>query len=33
MKNKELADITGEYITVQTDHKFSTLEFYESIKE
>lgn len=32
-KAKELAEITGRYITVQTDHKFSTLEFYESIKE
>ncbi len=30
---KILADITGKYITVQTDHRFSTLEFYESIKE
>lgn len=30
---KILADITGEYITVQTDHRFSTLEFYNSIKE
>ena len=32
-KAKELSNITGEYITVQTDHKFSTLEFYESVKE
>lgn len=32
-KADELSKITGEYITVQTDHKFSTLEFYESIKE
>lgn len=32
-KAKELSEITGEYITVQTDHKFSTLEFYNSIKE
>ncbi len=30
---KILADITGKYITVQTDHRFSTLTFYESIKE
>lgn len=30
---KMLADITGKYITVQTDHKFSTLNFYESVKE
>lgn len=30
---KLLSQITGEYITVQTDHKFSTLQFYESIKE
>ena len=32
-KAKILSDITGKYITVQTDHKFSTLEFYETIKE
>lgn len=32
-KAKILADITGKYITVQTDHRFSTLDFYESIKE
>jgi DNA repair protein RecO (recombination protein O) len=32
-KAKILSDITGKYITVQTDHKFSTLAFYESIKE
>ena len=32
-KAKELAEITGRYITIQTDHKFSTLDFYESIKE
>ncbi len=32
-KAKILADITGQYITVQTDHRFSTLEFYNSIKE
>lgn len=32
-KAKELSEITGEYITVQTDHKFSTLQFYNSIKE
>ena len=30
---KILSDITGKYITVQTDHRFSTLSFYESIKE
>ncbi len=32
-KAKQLADITGRYITMQTDHRFHTLEFYESIKE
>lgn len=32
-KAEILSDITGKYITVQTDHKFSTLEFYETIKE
>ena len=32
-KAKQLSEITGEYITVQTDHKFKTLEFYNSIKE
>jgi DNA repair protein RecO (recombination protein O) len=32
-KAKILSDITGAYISVQTDHKFSTLEFYNSIKE
>ncbi len=32
-KAKQLADITGQYITTQTDHRFHTLEFYESIKE
>ena len=32
-KAKKLADITGRYITVQTDHRFSTLDFYESVKE
>lgn len=32
-KAKILSDITGQYITVQTDHRFSTLEFYNSIKE
>ncbi len=30
---KILSDITGKYITVQTDHRFTTLAFYESIKE
>lgn len=30
---KILSEITGKYITVQTDHRFSTLEFYNSIKE
>lgn len=30
---KLLSDITGKYITVQTEHKFSTLEFFNSIKE
>lgn len=28
-----LSELTGQYITVQTDHRFSTLEFYNSIKE
>ncbi len=32
-KARELSEITGLYITVQTEHKFSTLEFYNSIKE
>ncbi len=32
-KAKELSEITGEYITKQIDHSFSTLEFYNSIKE
>ncbi len=32
-KAKLLSEITGEYITVQTDHKFTTLDFYNSIKE
>lgn len=32
-KAKELADITGEYITVQSEHRFLTLDFYNSIKE
>jgi len=32
-KARELEEITGEYITMQTDHRFSTLEFYNSIKE
>ena len=32
-KAKELSEITSEYITMQTDHRFSTLEFYNSIKE
>ncbi len=30
---KQLAEITGEYITRQTDHRFHTLDFYNSIKE
>ncbi len=30
---ERLSDITGEYITLQTDHRFKTLEFYNSIKE
>lgn len=30
---RRLADITGEYIMVQTEHRFSTLDFYNSIKE
>lgn len=28
-----LSDITGRYITVQSDHRFTALDFYESIKE
>ncbi len=32
-KARLLSEITGKYITVQTDHRFSTLDFYESIKE
>ena len=32
-KAKILSDITGRYITLQSDHRFSTLDFYESIKE
>ncbi len=32
-KAKILSDITSRYITMQTDHRFHTLEFYESIKE
>ena len=32
-KAKMLSEITGKYITVQTDHRFSTLDFYNSIKE
>ncbi len=28
---RRLSDITGEYITVQTDHRFATLDFYNSI--
>ncbi len=30
---KELSKITQSYITVQTEHKFSALEFYDAIKE
>lgn len=30
---KELSEITAEYITMQTEHRFSTLDFYNSIKE
>ena len=30
---KRLSEITGKYITLQTDHRFSTLEFYNTIKE
>ena len=32
-KAKILSDITSEFLSVQTDHRFSTLEFYNSIKE
>lgn len=32
-KAKQLSEITGKYITIQTDHRFSTLDFYNSIKE
>ena len=28
---KRLSDITGEYITLQADHRFKTLDFYNSI--
>lgn len=30
---KLMSELTGKYITVQTEHKFSTLEFFNSIKE
>jgi len=30
---KRLADITGEYITLQTDHRFTALDFYNTVKE
>lgn len=30
---RRLSDITGEYITYRTEHRFATLEFYNSIKE
>ena len=30
---KLLSDITGRYITAQTEHRFSTLDFYNSVKE
>ena len=29
----ELSDITENYLSVQTDHRFSTLDFFNSIKE
>ncbi len=32
-KAKQLSEITGKYITIQTDHRFLTLDFYNSIKE
>ncbi len=32
-KARELSEITAEYITLQIDHRFSTLDFYNSIKE
>lgn len=32
-KAKELSEITAVYITMQTDHRFKTLDFYNSIKE
>lgn len=30
---RTLSDLTGAYITLQTDHRFATLDFYNSIKE
>lgn len=30
---KYLSDITGRYMCIQTDHRFSTLDFYNTIKE
>ncbi len=30
---RRLSDLTGRYITFQSDHRFSTLEFFESIKK
>lgn len=30
-KADELSEITGKYITLQTDHRFAALDFYESI--
>ena len=28
---KRLSEITGKYITVQTDHRFTALDFYNSV--
>ena len=30
---KYLSDLTGRYICIQTDHRFTTLDFYNSIKD
>lgn len=29
----KLSEITGKYITVQTDHRFAALDFYNTVKE
>ena len=28
-----LSEITGKYITMQTDHRFAALDFYNTVKE